>query len=119
MTKILALSIILASSSCGTLSQAGPGIRTVLARVDVQRLIQCREAGPEFKQIAKCLGAEAASQGLQIAYDEAVRALEKVRDAGAPGSGAGDHAKAAAASELDAALDHLGAEIAATEGGAL
>lgn len=114
MRRILAICSLFTLTGCAEL---GPHIGPVLARVDVARLIECRSAG-DFSAVARCLGAEAASQGLRVAYEEAVQALDRALEQGNPHAGAADLEDRHAAAELDAALDHLALEIYATQAGA-
>lgn len=74
---------------------------------------------PDYGAAARCLGAEAATQGLQIALDRALELAEKARDADGP-TGADDMSddeRRALAGQLDEALLELGQEIHATHGG--
>ena len=118
----LGLSLTLvASSNCAALGEhGGPSLQTVLHRVDVPRLLACADAGAP-KDIARCLGAEAMTQGLQIALDKALELAQRAQAAGTPGAGAADLddlGQERLASELDTALDQLAQEITATHRGA-
>ncbi len=118
-TKMLSLSLFVLAScdvaGCSGSAMRGPTLSQVMARVDVPRLLEC--AGrPSGKQIAKCLGARALTQGLQIAIDEARRLAEDAELASS-GAGAADYNaddRAELAIELDAALQAVASEIAAT-----
>lgn len=102
-----------ASTGCATLQKSGPSLESVIARVDVPRLLSC--AGRPTKEVAKCLGAEALTQGLQIAISEATKLAERAVESGHPGAGADDMTASqrdALAADLDATLYTLATEIA-------
>ena len=118
-TQILSLSLFLLAScdvaGCSGAAMRGPTLSQVMARVDVPRLLECA-ARPSGKEIAKCLGARALTQGLQIAIEEA-RKLAEDAELASSGAGASDYSdadRAALAEELDAAMNTLASEIAAT-----
>jgi hypothetical protein len=117
--RMLAIALLLVScdgSGCAALAQQGPTLSSVMSRVDVPRLLRCAELD-SAKRVARCLGAEALTQGLSVAIEEARRLAESAQLAGNGGAGAADYSDAdrlALAAELDAALDHLAGEIAAT-----
>lgn len=88
----------------------------LISRVDVPRLLLCRKHLPDYKAAAKCLGAEAATQGLQMALDKAVKLTDRALEASGP-TGADDMTDAERsdlAGELDEAMLKLAAEIDAT-----
>lgn len=115
MKRITAITITLLLTSCATLSSDRPGLHAILGRVDVPRLLDCAQNLPDYKAAAQCLGAEALTQGVQIAMDRALQAAERAREAG-HGGGAELSAEdeQAIAVELDHALDDLGVAIAET-----
>lgn len=86
----------------------------VVSRVDVSRLLQCAGAG-DMKAVAKCLGARVVTEGLEEALYRARTLAEQAEEAGNEAAGAADmtdEQKVALATDLDAALDDLGVEIA-------
>lgn len=106
--------LALALTGCAGLS--GPGLQSVVGRIDVTKAITCwKQPTPADK--ARCLGVEALSQGIDIALGEAARWGEKALKA-ASGTGADDLSERdirEIASETDAAMAKLGAEIAAAQ----
>ncbi len=104
-------------TGCAALSALPrPTLSQVMARVDVHRLLECAEL-PTGREIAKCLGARALTQGLELAIEEARKLAESAQLAGNGGAGAADYTDAdrlRLASDLDAALDVVATEIAAT-----
>lgn len=93
-----------------------PGLGAVLSRVDVPRLLACSSNLPDYKAVAKCLGAEALTQGLRAAIDYAVPLAERAQEAAGP-AGADDMTDAQRdelGGELDRALGALAVEIHAT-----
>lgn len=103
-------------SGCAAGSNVGPTLQSVVARVDVPRLLECAQAG-DAKAAAKCLGARALTEGLRLAMEEATRLAEDAQLASAKGAGAADMSepeRAALAMQLDHSLDRLADEIAAT-----
>lgn len=116
-----ALGLMLAScnvSGCSALgvspTMAKNTLSGVASRVDVARLIECGGA-ESMREVAKCLGARALTEGLEEAIHQAQRLAEDAELAENPGAGAddlSDEQRGALASELDVALDHLGEEIA-------
>ncbi|MGH1343801.1 MAG: hypothetical protein ACRBN8_19750 [Nannocystales bacterium] len=123
MTKILPLLLTIAvgfagcdQASCQAASAAAkPTLDAVLARADVPRLLECASL-PTPKDAATCLGAEALTQGLEVALERATKLAEDARDAANPTAGAADMdagQREVLAAELDAALDDLAREVAA------
>ena len=123
MTKILPLVLTAAvafsgcdQATCASVSSAAkPTLDTVLARADVSRLLECGQL-PEPKAIAKCLGAEVLTQGLELALERATALLDDAREAAHPQAGAADMTasqREALAAELDEALDDLAREVSA------
>lgn len=116
---LLALTLA-TGSNCALVAEHAPTLGEVLYRVDVPRLLECRDAGGgDPKRIAACLGAEALTQGLQIALDKAIEKAEEARASAHPGAGAADLTELdrdRLALELDRALDELAAQIAHTHG---
>jgi hypothetical protein len=113
--EILLVSMPLFLVSCAALE--GLSLGSVMSRVDIPRLLDCAKVLPDGAAAARCLGARALTNGLQIALDEALRLAEQAKDAGADGAGADDmspHDEQRLAAELDASLDRLASEIAAT-----
>ncbi len=99
-----------------TARSLAPTLGEIVSRVDVPRLLECAAmAGAER---ARCLGASAATTALDLAVDKAVDAAERARDALADKGGAGSELTPAdsvlLSDELDAALDELARQIAAT-----
>ena len=122
-SKILPLLLTIAvgfagcdQASCQAVSEAAkPTLDAVLARADVPRLLECA-ALPTPKDAATCLGAEALTQGLEVALERATNLAEQARDASNPSAGAADMddgQREVLAGELDAALDDLAREVAA------
>lgn len=106
--------LALALTGCAGLS--GPGLQSVVGRIDVTKAITCWKQ-PTPRDKAKCLGVEVLSQGIDIALGEAARWGEKALKA-ASGTGADDLSERdirEIASETDAAMAKLGAEIAAAQ----
>lgn len=101
---------------CGSLGGTNaPGLGAVLSRVDVPRLLSCTSKLPAWVEVARCLGAEAVTQGLKIATQEALDATERARDASGPaGAEVSDDERDDLAEDLDEALLELGAQIDAT-----
>ena len=106
-------------ASCQAASSAAkPTLDAVMARADVPRLLECT-ALPTIEDAAKCLGAEALTQGLEFAIERAVKLAEEARDAANPQAGAADMdagQRADLAADLDHALDDLARQIAAANG---
>lgn len=113
---VLGASIVLGSQACERAPANAPNLDAVLSRVDVPRLLDCAKSLPDYKAAAICLGAEAATQGLQVALDQALVLAERARAASGQAGAAdlSDEERAAIGRDLDAALDRLGAEIDAT-----
>ncbi len=109
---LLALALV----ACVPGSSVAPTLGAVLSRVDVPRLIQCGISLPDYGAAARCLGAQALTQGLKIALDRAMGLAEQARNAAGPAGAAdttpADRAKLAA--NLDDALEALALEIDAT-----
>lgn len=104
--------LVLALTGCAGMS--GPGLESVVGRIDVTRAIQCWKQ-PDAASKARCLGVEVLSQGLDIALGEAAAWGEKALKA-ASGTGADDMSEKEIqeiADNADAALNKLGAELAA------
>ena len=126
MRKILSLVLSVALLSVAACSPSGdppsvpPALGAVLSRVDVPRLLDCSKRLPDYVGAAKCLGAEAATQGLKLALDKAVELADRAVLASGP-AGADDMTDAERSDlgvKLDGALDVLAAEIDATHGAA-
>lgn len=121
ITRLPMLALLLSVSACdlsgcAAVSKAGPTLQAVVSRVDVPRLLECASAG-EPKDVARCLGARALTEGLRIALERATSLAEDAQLASTKGTGAADMTdadRAALAAELDEALDTLAVEIAAT-----
>jgi hypothetical protein len=107
---ILCLAIVELIPGCNP-GQAGSALRDLGTRIDAGSLLACSRVG-EFKTVAKCLGANIVTQGLQAAYDVA---LEKAQDAlgnGSPnGAGEPETTQAEKLRSLDISLDKLNQEI--------
>jgi len=118
-TLILAASLLFTAcdaSGCAALTAAGPTLSAVMSRVDIHRLLECAEL-PTGREVARCLGARALTQGLKLAVKEARELAESAQLAGDGGAGAADYTdadRAKLAHDLDAALDSVALEIAAT-----
>lgn len=106
----------LAFACVPTASSVRPGLNAIVSRVDVPTLLECGRMLPDYKAAARCLGAEALTQGLRIALDQAHALAERAVEAAGP-SGADDMSdteRDELAADLDEALDRLAVEIDAT-----
>jgi thiazole synthase ThiGH ThiG subunit len=115
MRQLLALALSLAACSPAG-SSTSPNLGAVLSRVDVPSLIECGLQLPDYAAAARCLGAQALTQGLKLAIDSAHDLAERAQEAAGP-TGADDMTdaeRAALAADLDAALGRLAIEIDAT-----
>lgn len=111
-------SLALLTFGCTAASSVVPTLGAVLSRVDVPRLVACGKHLPDYGAAAKCLGAEAATQGLRLALDKALELAEDAQLASGP-TGADDYTddeREALGADLDQALDALAVEIDATHG---
>ncbi len=113
----LSVAVCLVLSACDTgcaaLGKAAPTLESVMGRVDAGKLIACIDAGAP-RDVARCLGARALTQGLELALEEATRLAEDAQLAAEGGAGAADlspEQRDALAAELDAALDTLAVEL--------
>lgn len=113
---VLTIVVMLGVMLTGCAGMSGPGLESVVGRIDVTRAIQCwKQPTPADK--ARCLGVEVLSQGLDIALGEAAKWGEKALKA-ASGTGADDMSDRdiqELADNADAALATLGAEITAAQ----
>lgn len=115
--RLFALVVLFVPSLGCDAGSVVPTLSSVIARVDVGRLMQCGKLVPDYGSAAKCLGAEAATQGLKIALDEALSRAERALHANSP-AGADDltdKQRQDLGAELDKSLDALAVEIAATQ----
>jgi len=116
ITPIFAILITLSAcdmSGCVGATYQRPSLQSVMARVDVPRLLECASQG-SAAGVAKCLGAQALTQGMRLAMDEAVKLAESAQLAADGGAGADDYTPAQReqlAYDLDHALDSLALEI--------
>jgi len=117
--KTFAFVLAFLSTSCaGFSAPPSPRVREIVARVDVAKILRC--AGQETpKDLARCLGARAMSEGLRIAYEEALgfaeRAIEQSqRPSGSQRASVDDPELARS---LDRSLIRVGLEIEKTHEG--
>jgi len=117
--KTFAFVLAFLSTSCaGFGGPPSPRVREIVARVDVAKILQCADR-ETAKDLARCLGARAMSEGLRIAYEEALgfaeRAIEQSqRPSGSERANVEDPELAR---ELDRSLIRVGLEIEKTHEG--
>lgn len=117
LTTLFASTLGCGGSSAQSSSTTVKELSAVMSRVDVPRLLQCTQAGEPI-QVAKCLGARALTEGLEEAIHRATTLAEDGELASNPMAGADDLSdadKRALAGQLDAALEDLAVQIAATQ----